>query len=753
MLHRAFLICSALGALTVSTLAQGRTIRPQHPHRPPQIRPPLHRLVRVEATRVQAEIRDGVATTQVQMRLRNDGGRQAEKILMIPLPEGATADGLEMLVNGQPTKSEVLDGPKARRIYEDIVRRRRDPALLEYVGRSSLRLRVFPIPPRGTQEVTLRYRLVLPESGGLYEYEFPTRAVEGGQFSMDVRIRTRQGLKNVYSPLSGWDITRKDDHHARASFECKGRPQRDPVLFYGLDDRDFGLNLLTYRPKGKDGYFLLMLAPKRDWKNEEEMRKSVTFVLDTSGSMQGQKIEQAKSALRFFLKSLKKDDRFNIVPFATEARPFSQEPVQANPDKVDEALAFADQIEARGGTNIHEAMTFAMRSQIRGEHVPIVVFLTDGLPTVGNTNTKDILRDCGKANEAKARVFVFGVGNDVNTQLLDTMSKNFRGERDYVRPGENLEVKVGALFEKIAYPVLSDCRLECDKVRWSQMAPKDLPDMFRGSRVVLAGRYTGSGPTAIRLHGKLKKQATSYVFEGTFPETSTENDFVASLWAQRRVGFLLESIRLNGQNPELVAEIQRLGKEHGIVTPYTSHLIVEETQSVARRFRRGRASDPAAPSASADRVRRELKRAGHDAPAEEADAEGGAGAPAAKAQANDARRKLEELGKQKSGKKAVDDSVDTGRLAFLRVLGSKRKDRLWTTQRMAGRVLHYVSGVWVDGSYRQHHEAKLRKVEAFSEEYFALLRQHGKLRKLFAFSTSMVLVLGDQAVQIVPARG
>jgi uncharacterized protein YegL len=649
--------------LSAVSFAQGRIVD-RRPPRPPR---PIQQQVKVESTQVQARIQDGVATTEVKMLLRNDSRGLGEKILLLPLPAGATADGLEMLVNGKPTKSEVLDAPKARGIYEEIVRRRRDPALLEYMGRDTLRLRVFPVPPRGTQQVTLRYRLLLRESGGLYAFEYPTRAVEAGAFSLDVKIATKQGLKNVYSPLQGWDIVRKDDHHARASFECKGRPQRDPVLYYGLDDRDFGLNLLTYRKQGKEGYFLLMLAPKRDWKNEQELRKSVTFVLDTSGSMQGAKIEQAKNALKFFLQSLKPADRFNIVPFSTEARPFAQTPVAASAEKIKEAMSFASGIDARGGTNIHEAMSFALQSytqvQEESEHVPLVVFLTDGLPTVGSTDTQEILRDCRKANGKNARVFVFGVGHDVNTQLLDTMSRDFRGERDYVQPGENIEVKVGALFEKIAYPVLTDCRLECDKIQWSRLAPKELPDMFRGSRIVVAGRYSGSGHVAIRLHGKVKGEKTSYVFEGQFPELALENDFVASLWAQRRVGVLLEAIRLNGKNPELVQEITKLGKEHGIVTPFTSHLIVEETEQVARRFRRGRGLTPptGGPSSPAPgQLREELKRVGFSGPVPDAEGQGGGLEPAENS-AEDARRKMERLGDKKSGADAVKDSLDTGR--------------------------------------------------------------------------------------------
>ena len=308
--------------LGLSTLAaQSDRVRPPRP----QIRGSQ---VSMEATRVSAKIVDGVAETKVTMVIRNDGGQQGEKVLLFPLPEGASADGIKMKVNGVVQEGDVIEERKARSIYEGIVRRRRDPALLEYVGRDLLRLRVFPIPAHGKQEVEVRYRLLLPQSGGFYRYEFPTRAVEGGTFSLDVKIESQKSIKNVYSPMQGFDIAQKGDHGARGSYESKQRPKRDPVLFYGLSDKDFGLNMLTYKKKGeKEGYFLCMIAPKRDWATEKELKKSITFVIDTSGSMQGEKMQQARKAMLFFLESLSAGDRFNVIPFSTEARPFAPAPV------------------------------------------------------------------------------------------------------------------------------------------------------------------------------------------------------------------------------------------------------------------------------------------------------------------------------------------------------------------------------------------------------------------------------------------
>ncbi|MFQ5503587.1 MAG: VIT domain-containing protein, partial [Planctomycetota bacterium] len=722
---------------------------------------------------VKVEIVDGVADTRVTMVFHNKGPLPGQKILGFPLPRGAVADGIRMSVGGRLEEGEVLDDRKARRLYESIVRSRRDPALLEYVGRDLLRLRVFPIPPKGRQTVEIRFRQLLPESGGLHEFEFPARAAEGGSFAIEASIQSRKAIKNVYSPISGFDVALRDDHHARASLESKGRPKRDPLLFYGLSEKDFGLNLLTYRKKGQEGTFLLMLAPKREWRKESQLEKSITFVLDTSGSMQGKKIEQARGALRFFLGSLKKTDRFNVIPFSTEARPFRNAPIEASEAEVQEALVLADALEARGGTNIHDALTTALSTTPGEGLVPMVVFLTDGQPTVGTTDIKQILAACSAANRQGARIFVFGVGASVNTHLLDRLSRDSGGTRDYVTPGEDIEVKTSSLFEKLAHPVMTELELAADRIQWSRLAPSRLPDLFRGSRLVVAGRYSGEGHVALRLRGKVAGEVKEFVFDAEFPAEAKEHDFVATIWAQRRIGQLLDAIRLNGQNPELTAEIRRLGREHGIVTPYTSHLIVEEGRRVARAFGGGRAyrgpgdqvprrgagsqpggsrppaagpSTPGVPGSPSSRVRRDLERAGVKA---EPDTAGGA------VSGSDdfalGRGIKGRMSKQKTGKQAVKDSKNAARLMFLSRLDRKGSGKLWTTQRIKGRLFHLVGGVWIDGGYKKELEKRLRKIEAFSDGYFELLQSHKELGPLLAFSTSIVIVLGPQeAVQILP---
>ncbi|MFO1051808.1 MAG: VIT domain-containing protein [Planctomycetota bacterium] len=731
--------------------------------------------------KITVAVDDGVASTEISETIRNDGPRDAEADWLMPVPPGCAVDGFKMIVGGKEQNAEILDAGKARGIYEEIVRRRRDPGLLEYVDCGLLRARVFPIPAQGSVEVRVRWREVLPQSGGQTTFEFPLRAAMLGgrpvdKVALDLSIRSRTPLRGVWSPLPGVEISKKSDHEARVGFELAGGQiaQRDLAVFYTTTADDFGLTFLPYRVPGKDGHFALIVTPKNDWADDPQVVRVVQFVVDTSGSMQGAKIEQARKALRFFVDSLRPIDRFNVIPFSTEARPFFEAAAAADPEHLQKARENIASIEARGGTNIDEAIATALRSSSDGVAagaagqtvVPIIVFLTDGLPTVGDTDVEHLIQKAvaAQGNAIKPRFFVFGVGSDVNTRLLDAIADRTRGDRDYVREDEDIEVKTGALFQKLSHPVLTDVQLAFDGIQVDSMEPTALPDLFRGSRLMVFGRYRGDGAHAIRLRGKVGGKEKEFVYEAGFPADAMRNDFVAALWAQRRVAHLLDAIRLNGAQKELVDEVTQLGREYGIATPYTSHLIVEEGMHLATL--RGlpdangvffmRDGD----DATRERLAVELGRVGFVAPPtggtvtdslqEEAES--------LKQEARDSRGRLTDLpSAPASGKEAVEQSVALRRLgsldagAGLRTGGRGSAGRSALVQRFAGHGFVLVGDTWVDQLYTAEMKGKEKRIEAFSDDYFALLRAHPELRMLFAFTTRVVLVIGGAAIEIVAA--
>jgi len=185
-----------------------------------------------------------------------------------------------------------------------------------------------------------------------------------------------------------------------------------------------------------------------------------------------------------------------------------------------------------------------------------------------STSVASIVADSAKANGAQARVFVFGVGDDVNATLLTRLADGHRGSANFVSENENIEHKVGSFYDKVASPVLTDVEVTIGDVGQHDVYPRRIGDLFRGQQVVVVGRYRQSGPRAVTLRGKLGAELVSYVYEGAFGDEA-RHEFLPRLWAVRKVGFLLEEIRRNGEKAELVTEVKRLATRHGIVTPYT----------------------------------------------------------------------------------------------------------------------------------------------------------------------------------------
>lgn len=544
--------------------------------RPGEPVPPLS----VKYHRVEVEIDGQVARTSVDQVFLNPSGRDIEGTYIFPVPEGASVSGFAMFVGDRRIEGEVLSSTEARRTYEDIVRRMKDPGLLEYLGRDLFRARVYPIPARGEKRVQISYTEVLKAEGGLVRYLYPLGTERFSSdpledVSVTVRVSSPVPVVNVYSPTHRVSLRREGPGTAVAGYEARDvRPDKDFLLYYSLSPDDVGLSFLG--ESGPDGgYFLFLASPRFAPAGERVVAKDVVLVLDSSGSMSGTKMRQAKEAARFITGHLGREDAFTLVDFDDGVTPFTDALVPATPENVGRALAFVEAIEDTGGTNINDALLTALARTRGGDRPGYVLFLTDGLPTSGTTDTADILANAAKADVHRSRIFVFGVGHDVNTRLLDRVATDHRGTSVYVGEDEDLERALSGFYEKIASPVLSDLSVEFRGVETSRVYPKALPDLFKGSQLVLVGRYTGRGPVTAVLTGRAGGQVRRFVLEGARTGSGGRSSFLPRLWATRRVGDLLEEVRLRGSDPELVAEIERLGLKYGIVTPYTSFLVTE----------------------------------------------------------------------------------------------------------------------------------------------------------------------------------
>ncbi len=541
----------------------------------------------IEYLRVKAEITEGAAETHVEQAFRNTTDRALEATYVFPMPKGAAIKEFAMYIGGKRMTAELLDAAKAKQIYQDIVRRAKDPALLEYIGGQIFRVSVFPVPPNDLQKIELDYSQPIDFDSGLRRYAFPLRIGEKfsttlKDFSVAAHISSKIPIGSVYSPSHTISTSRKGDNEATVGCEQdRSSLDRDFVLYYALSEKEFGLSVMAHRT-GADGYFMLMIAPKNVVEESQIVKKDVCFVMDTSGSMSGEKIKQTRAALLFCINSLNKGDRFNIIRFATDVNAFKETLVEVNDETIAQAKEFVEKMDAAGGTDIASALEKALSAATKEGRPYLIVFLTDGKPTVGMTDEQQIIRAVAEKNKAGVRLFAFGAGYDVNTRLLDTLAAENKGVAEYVEPREDIEVKVSGFYAKASNPVLASPQLFFgDKVNTFEIYPKELPDLFKGSQVLVLGKYSSQGDVAVTLSGKVNDEKKSFVYETTFPEREEKNDFVERLWATRKVGYLLEQIRLHGEEKELKDEVMRLSKEYGIVTPYTSYLIVEDEPRVA----------------------------------------------------------------------------------------------------------------------------------------------------------------------------
>lgn len=553
-----------------------------HP-RPGEVIPPLT----VKYHRVEVEIRDQVAKTSIDQIFINNHDRDIEGTFIFPLPENAAISEFAMYIGDKRIEGEILDSREARRIYEDIVRRLKDPALLEYIGRNTFRARVFPIPARGEKRIQLSYSELLKGEKGLVRYLYPLnterfsfRPIE--EVTIAVKIDSKVPITNIYSPSHRVSVRKEGPNKAALGFEERNvKPDKDFIAYYSVSSDDVGISFLNYTDK-EDNYFMLLAAPRYIEAKEKVINKNLIFVLDSSGSMSGKKILQTKEAARFIINHLDEKDHFSIIDFDDGVSLFSKELVPANAENREKALKFISAVEDSGGTNINEALLKALGLMPKGERPNYILFLTDGLPTVGVTRIGEILKNVTAANTAKSRLFVFGVGYDVNTELLDKLSLDNRGTSVYVGENEDLEVSISGYYEKISSPLLADLSLSFTGIETFQTYPQTLPDLFKGSQLVVLGRYKGTGPISIVLMGKVGKAEKRFGLENQKLVQDESYNFLPRLWATRRIGYLLEQIRLHGDEKELADEIRNLGVKYGIVTPYTSFLVTEkERQTIA----------------------------------------------------------------------------------------------------------------------------------------------------------------------------
>jgi Ca-activated chloride channel family protein len=753
-------VLSALSAVPREARSQGLIV-----DRRPTV--PFHRSFEVREVSLDARVRDQVAEVQVSQTFHNPGSFQLDAEYLFPLPEDGAVQNFVLLVDGRELPGRLMSKDEARRIYEEIVRTKRDPALLEYMGRGLYRTSVFPIPPGADRRVTMRYTQVCKRDRDVVEFAYPFgtqkfTAKPIQRLSLTVRIDSRDAIKSVYSPSDDATVSRLGDHEARVTYERRDTiPTTDFRLLYTLADGALGASVLSYRPEGSDdGYFLLLASPEVKPPDVKRFPKTVIFVLDRSGSMAGKKIEQARNALKFVLGNLREDDTFNIIVYDDRVETFRPELQRYGARTRDEAERFVENVREGGSTNIQDALKTALQ-MVRDQSRPsYVLFLTDGLPTAGETRETSIAENARAANLGRARLFVFGVGYDVNARLLDRLSGGNSGTSEYVKPDENIEAKVARFYSRLTSPALSGIRVGMRDTDLNRTYPRDVPDLFEGGQLVLVGRYRQSGPTAVRVSGRVGGEERSFEFpcDLASPGRGGTYDFVEKLWATRRVGDLIDQIDLHGRSKELVDELIALSTRYGILTPYTSFLADERVTTFALSENRARAG-------------RELERLGQVTGqsgvaqrgakqsymlADRPEAPGVVAAEPAQTAAKAAGGAYgRNAGRMMGGMGGFGMAGPAGgpstRFGVLARDANGQESVVGTVRQVGAKTFYFKGGRWVDSTVKAEDEGKARVVRQYSDEFFRLARaQSAEMNQYLTFNEPVTVDLGGTVYRIDP---
>ena len=716
--------------------------------------------VQVSMDHITVDVVNNVAVKTYHCTFRNpNGGAIVGGTCYMELEPGAQVDNMTVLVDGRETQAEILDVDKAREVFEDIVRNGGSPALLEYFGNQLIQTQVPRVPAGQSVTVRLQYTTVLRERDGLVRLQMlntnPKTLMQPlTSASVTVNFRSDRPLKNIYSPTheikfverEGWDVSIewKQDNYL---------PKHPFVLYRQVGGETVGASLVAHRELDEDGTFMLMLSPtlgngEGQLTAEQILPKDVVFCVDTSGSMlQGGKMDQARAALAYCVKTLRTGDRFNIIDFSTAARSFSNGGLVVLDDASRaKAQKYVERLRPLGGTAINEALLLALKQLRQDEKAPpvgepaplkMIVFATDGLPTIGERDPEAILRNVARQNTDDVRIFVFGEGYDVNTKLLDFLAFGNRGDTDYILPEEDITAKISRFFDRVGSPVMTDVDIEFEGLETRDVFPSRVADMYRGEQVIIYGRYTGHGKKTVRITGNVAGSRQTFEYELDFPEYSEDDkaSFVPRLWAGSKVDFLLGEIRTSGmEDRELVEEVTRLAKRYGIVTPYTSFLMTDDvvgqpTEKLAGALReRVLAADRPAATPGAPGGNRGTGKARVEQAKQEADFR-------RKNQQNGAAAALDAAAEEFAGRRDLKPGEGNH--------SGTRRSSLEQIRSIGSRTYYQRGGDWYDSRFDPGKKPEVQEVEVGSDEYFALLRKHPRFAKHMALVNAFVEIDGQ----------
>jgi Ca-activated chloride channel homolog len=695
-----------------------------------------------QSSDVRVDLADRVLRYEITETFVNRGSRVGEADFMFPLPKGAAFQDLKLSINGEMIAGETMSADRARQIYEEIVRRQRDPALLEWMGYGLLRARIFPIAPGEQKKVVVRFQTVASREGDALRVDY-FRGMRSNQVGMNQELEGRTSFVltypndpmygTAYSPThsifeqrygsteSDGDRANYDNRSFASSYRASVRrvEVRDALgevtlLIPIRRSTSAAISLLANAPGNDNGFALITLSPPAV--RPRAVPRDLTFVIDVSGSMSGQKIEQARAAGKQLLGTLSPTDRFRLIDFSSDVRTFRDGFSTANRENIRAAERYLDQLDAEGSTNISGALDEALSAPVQSGRIPIILFLTDGQPTVGERDASVIAGNVAKQRGSR-RLFTFGVGADLNVSLIEQLALEGRGTATFVRPEESVERAVGIVASRLTSPLVTDVRVHADGVRLVKMHPSGPVDIFAGEDLVILARYDGSGNAVLRFDGQTTSGPVSWTTRVNFPERSRENPFVARLWATQRVGYLSAEKRQHGGSQEINDEIRDLGERFGIPTEFSSYLVVEPGMN------RNSQRDMVGVSLG------QVVVTGTST----------ASAPAAAVQFEAAKSAAAQ--RSVTNLSAADSAVGMGDYASAGRGGNVTR---------AGNVTFVLrDSVWTDVRYKK--AGTVLRVKPFSDAYFKLIEMVPDLREPFSVGERVIVAGRNMAIELTPS--
>ncbi len=722
---------SFAGGFIIITPNKNRTTHP--------VRNLPHYTLEVRSLKVDVKIKDQYAFTTIDQVFYNPSNRNLEGYFLFPVPKGAIIKDFSMEINGKQMQAELLDAEKARKIYEDIVRKLKDPALLEYANQSLFRVRIFPIEAMKEKRIHISYSEILEKDNNTVEYIFPLNtkkytAAPLKNTSFKIELNSETKIKTIYSPTHEMEINRKSETRAVIGFEASVlKADRDMKLFIGYAKSKIGISAISYKETGEDGFFMLNISPGLLTDKNKIISKDITFVLDVSGSMAGKKMKQAKKALSFCVENLNSSDKFQIIRFSTEAEALFSQKVIANTSNKAKAQKFVSGLRPIGGTNIDEALKLAYKEKQSAGRPNMIIFITDGKPTIGETDEKRLVKQVVDANIGNTRIFTFGIGDNINIHLLDKITEQTKAYRTYITPKEDIEIKVSNFYTKVSSPILSEIKLSfTGGIKVNKMFPKNLPDVFEGSSITVFGKFDKTGSSKIVLEGKVNGKTEKFNYQLKFIE-NTDNDFIAPLWAARNVGYLLDQIRMNGESKEVIDEIVQLAKKYGIITPYTSYLILED-EEVNVTTRRLAPENRIFTNRFDDET--EFKSRSKEEYSNLAKKSGRSGIVSSN-----------EVQNLRGAENLADQTQGSGRMMYLDKSKVKR-DLSQQTKNIGGRAFYQNGNQWVDLYVQTNKSQTAKRIQFAGKSYFDLLNKHPEISQYLSLGRNVRFVYQNKLYEV-----